>query len=347
MRVVAGSGSPLLVGFWRPVILFPAELLRQCRLGEIEMMLAHELAHMRRYDLVWSLLNSSLRAVFFFHPLVWLADRQSRAAQESACDELAMHVIRAGIVPYGELLLKVVGVAGGRRVSEAAALAASGNYGSLRTRLLALQNIHSNSRERRMRLALGIGGSVLLLLLPWQLVARASSNGDETNTERTERIAERDVSLATVKESDREQRWRLPRAPQKPARADVPAVAIMIPATRTNPLSSANAAADAPRRLPATSPVTASGGFVFGGGTAFGPAISGAVAGGGRSANRRSVHWSSDGSLVEIQVDSHAGITIRTQEGPETDVVEYRAKDAAELKAKYPAVFAGYKELLR
>ena len=85
-----GIVSPLLLGVRRPAVVLPASLPARCPPGELRLMLAHELAHLRRRDLLWNVLPAAAQAVFWFHPFVWLARREWRLAQEVACDEAAV-----------------------------------------------------------------------------------------------------------------------------------------------------------------------------------------------------------------------------------------------------------------
>src|SRR6185436_7614216 len=84
-----GVAVPFLLGVRRPTIVFPSKLL-QSGSDAIRLAMAHELAHMKRHELCWSWLLFVGEAVFFFHPLVWVARREVRLAQEIACDEIAM-----------------------------------------------------------------------------------------------------------------------------------------------------------------------------------------------------------------------------------------------------------------
>src|SRR5258708_38616199 len=70
------------------------------------MILAHELAHLRRGDLLWSWLPQAAHMLFYFHPMVWLAHRELYVAQEMACDELALQASDASLHDYGDLLLR-------------------------------------------------------------------------------------------------------------------------------------------------------------------------------------------------------------------------------------------------
>jgi beta-lactamase regulating signal transducer with metallopeptidase domain len=82
--------SPVVLGVWNPVILVPATLEEGSPSRHNQMMFAHELAHVHRRDLLWLWLSTFTQLLFFFHPLIRLAIRENRLAQEIACDELAI-----------------------------------------------------------------------------------------------------------------------------------------------------------------------------------------------------------------------------------------------------------------
>ena len=97
-----GQGSPLLVGILRPAIVIPATTLSRLDASERAIVLGHELAHLRRGDLVWGLVAAIVRAVFFFHPLIRPAERRMKLAHEIAADELAITQQRHEPVSYAK-----------------------------------------------------------------------------------------------------------------------------------------------------------------------------------------------------------------------------------------------------
>lgn len=103
--------GPMLLGGRSSAIVLP-EALAEHPVQELQLILAHELAHLRRGDLRWNWLPAAAHTLFFFHPLVWIAGGEWRLCQEMACDELALAATRAGAGDYGEMLLKVAASAG-------------------------------------------------------------------------------------------------------------------------------------------------------------------------------------------------------------------------------------------
>src|SRR5262249_46448175 len=135
-----GLNRPCLAGIRRPVIVIPVEWVAEQSAREWRLILAHELAHARRRDLPWNWLPAAAGALFFFHPLAWLARRRANLAQEIACDALALQATGAAPAHYGALLLKVA--ARPRLAGEAGllTLAVARGYRSVERRLTAMQS---------------------------------------------------------------------------------------------------------------------------------------------------------------------------------------------------------------
>ena len=91
----AQVSTPMTGGPLRPVILLPASA-RSWTSGRREMVVSHELVHVRRRDALWRLVAGAVVALYWFHPLIWLASRLAGAARERSCDEevLALGVLR-------------------------------------------------------------------------------------------------------------------------------------------------------------------------------------------------------------------------------------------------------------
>ena len=81
---------PAVIGWIRPVILIPAGALINLSAQELEAVLAHELAHIRRFDYVANLLQSAVEALMFYHPAMWWVAKRIRAERENCCDDLAI-----------------------------------------------------------------------------------------------------------------------------------------------------------------------------------------------------------------------------------------------------------------
>jgi beta-lactamase regulating signal transducer with metallopeptidase domain/HEAT repeat protein len=97
---------PFACGVFRATIVLPAEC-DSWSLDRRRAVLLHELAHVRRHDLIGHTLSRLACAVYWFHPLVWTAAKQLRSESERACDDLAL-ACGARATDYAEHLLDIV-----------------------------------------------------------------------------------------------------------------------------------------------------------------------------------------------------------------------------------------------
>jgi beta-lactamase regulating signal transducer with metallopeptidase domain len=90
LRISERISSPLAMGVLRSVVLLPASALTSLTLEQLEVVLAHELAHIRRADYLWNMLQTMIETLFFFHPAVWWVSRNLRQQRELCCDDAAL-----------------------------------------------------------------------------------------------------------------------------------------------------------------------------------------------------------------------------------------------------------------
>ena len=81
---------PTVIGWLRPVVLVPAGAFTGLTPAQLEALLAHELAHVRRYDYLVNLLQTCAETLLFYHPAVWWLSRRIRVEREHACDDAAV-----------------------------------------------------------------------------------------------------------------------------------------------------------------------------------------------------------------------------------------------------------------
>jgi beta-lactamase regulating signal transducer with metallopeptidase domain len=82
--------TPVVIGWLHPVILFPVGLLAGMPSGQIEAILIHELAHIRRRDYLANLLQTVVEGFLFYHPAVWWISSVIRMERENCCDDLVV-----------------------------------------------------------------------------------------------------------------------------------------------------------------------------------------------------------------------------------------------------------------
>jgi len=83
---------PTVIGWLRPVVLLPVSCFTGLPQAQIEAILCHELAHIRRHDYVVSIIQAVVEALLFYHPAVWWVSRQVRHERECCCDDMAVAV---------------------------------------------------------------------------------------------------------------------------------------------------------------------------------------------------------------------------------------------------------------
>ena len=123
----AAVSVPTLIGWVRPVVLLPAAALAGLSPQQLEAILAHELAHVRRHDYLINLLQSFVETLLFYHPAVWWISAEIRAERENCCDDLAVAVCGDRLV-YVSALAELTSI-------ERRAFALAATDGSLVTRI--------------------------------------------------------------------------------------------------------------------------------------------------------------------------------------------------------------------
>jgi bla regulator protein BlaR1 len=81
---------PVTYGYLKPVILIPTALMLQMNPKQLEAIITHELAHIKRQDYLVNLIQSCLEMFFFFHPVFWWINQEIKKQREIACDEIAV-----------------------------------------------------------------------------------------------------------------------------------------------------------------------------------------------------------------------------------------------------------------
>ncbi len=81
---------PAVIGYFKPVILFPAGMLASLPPNEVEAILIHELAHIHRKDFLVNVLQHIIEIVFFFNPAVWWVSALIKSERENCCDDIAV-----------------------------------------------------------------------------------------------------------------------------------------------------------------------------------------------------------------------------------------------------------------
>jgi beta-lactamase regulating signal transducer with metallopeptidase domain len=124
---------PVVISWFRPVVLVPTSIMTNLTPAEVEALLVHELAHIRRRDDVVNLLQTVIETLLFYHPAVWWLSARLRQEREHCCDDLAAEMIGDRLV-YSRALLAAAQLATSR--PERVAVAATGGKLVVRIRRL-------------------------------------------------------------------------------------------------------------------------------------------------------------------------------------------------------------------
>ena len=150
---------PTVLGFLKPVILLPMTLSGLSP-EQVEMILAHELAHIRRHDFLVNLLQSVVETLLFYHPAVWWISARIRIEREHCCDDAAI-AVGGDALQYARALTRLEELRG-----DAAQLAVAANGGSLLARIRRVAGIRGEGMPSRW-----LAGAALLTVVVAVLAA--------------------------------------------------------------------------------------------------------------------------------------------------------------------------------
>lgn len=116
------TDTPAAFGLLRPVVLLPMSAASGLSTSQLELVLAHELAHIKRHDYLISIIQGLAEALLFYHPLTWTLSRVLLREREHACDVLALQATGAQPIELARTLTQLEGAR-----LDGPALAATGN----------------------------------------------------------------------------------------------------------------------------------------------------------------------------------------------------------------------------
>lgn len=148
--------SAVAFGVFKPIILVPVSLLSGLSAAQIELILAHELAHIRRRDYLINLLQTTVETILFYHPAVWWVGAVMRREREYCCDDLAAAACGGDRRAYAMTLLELGAQYGTDRATARFAPAMSGY--SIVDRAMRLVREHTTNREP-------VGGLIAMLVI--------------------------------------------------------------------------------------------------------------------------------------------------------------------------------------
>jgi len=186
LKISPNATSPAVCGLGRPVILIPEGLPGKLSRGQLRAVLLHELAHIKRGDLWVSLVQTILQIIYFYNPLLWLANAIIRKVREQAVDEAVLVAMGEGAEDYPDTLLNVSKLAFRRPALSLRLIGVVESKKALAGRIR-----HMVTRPLPKRAKLGIAGLVTVLLLAAILLPMAGAQAEKESNKDAEALFEK------------------------------------------------------------------------------------------------------------------------------------------------------------
>ncbi len=172
----AACQSPVVLGAVRTSVVLPSQVVAESTPERLRLILTHEIAHIRRWDLAWNWFSTLACSLFFFHPLVWIATGELRLAQEMACDESAVRQPNVSVAEYGGLLVALASRPR-QRASVVATVGVVESFQFLRRRVSAMKDVGVRSSRASVVswILVGLAG---LAVLPWRAVPTRADDAE-------------------------------------------------------------------------------------------------------------------------------------------------------------------------
>ncbi|MFD2035648.1 M56 family metallopeptidase [Belliella marina] len=167
--------TPVTYGILKPVILIPTGLIFKVSPAQLEAIIAHELAHIKRHDYLINLIQSVMEVVFFFHPVFWYINSIIKTERENTCDDLAISVgIKAR--DLAEALVIIVNHA--KQTQPELAMAAAKPKTPTLDRIKRIMGFHSSHKQTSTLTSLTM---IITLILSASLILGAHADKSSEN----------------------------------------------------------------------------------------------------------------------------------------------------------------------
>nr|WP_315423103.1 M56 family metallopeptidase [uncultured Pedobacter sp.] len=202
---------PLVIGYLKPVVLFPLALVNQLDNDQVEAILIHELSHIRRNDFLLNLIKTAIETLLFYNPFVWMAGRFIHIEREHACDDLVLKITGKPL-NYAHALLKLELLKD--KNSPAYALAATGKTQNLYQRIKRITNMKTNYLNAKQQMAALTLGIACLFSIAWinptekkkenkiqpkqEILSVRSANGTISHLICTDTTKKRKIKIVTI-----------------------------------------------------------------------------------------------------------------------------------------------------
>lgn len=140
---------PLVIGYFKPMVLFPVALVAQLDIKQVEAILIHELSHIRRNDYLLNLIKTAIETLMFFNPFIWLSSRFINIEREHACDDLVLKLTGTPLT-YAHALLKLEILKD--KTTPALSMAANGSSQHLYQRIKRITDMKTNYMNAKQQI---------------------------------------------------------------------------------------------------------------------------------------------------------------------------------------------------
>ncbi len=130
---------PMAIGWLKPVVLIPVSMLTGLTPGQLDMLILHELAHVRRHDYFVNFIQTIVEIVLFFHPAVLWVSNQMRDEREYCSDDIAVHHC-GNPIAYAHTLADTASICNKHRNHSIPSMAMAASGGDLTQRVVRLVN---------------------------------------------------------------------------------------------------------------------------------------------------------------------------------------------------------------
>lgn len=174
---------PMVIGYLKPIVLLPIGTINALSAAEVEAILAHELAHIKRNDYLINLIQSIIDVLFFYHPAVWWMSNTVRTERENCCDDLALSVTGNSLI-IAKALANLESL---RQRSYHLSLAFTGNKNQLFNRI---SRLLGQPMKKNNHFVEGLVAVIVIILCLTTINYRVNASVTETKDELTEMVSD-------------------------------------------------------------------------------------------------------------------------------------------------------------
>lgn len=178
--------TPMVIGYVKPLIVFPAGMVSGLPTEQLELIVLHELTHIRRHDYIINILQLLMEAVFFFNPFVWILSTRIREEREHCCDDaVVQHSGKASL--YAVTLAQLEEA---RLHRAPVALALGGSKNQLLTRIKRLMEKRVKPYSGRERVIPAVLMIVGLVCASWLTISTTGNDALNEDVNEFETLAQ-------------------------------------------------------------------------------------------------------------------------------------------------------------